>query len=247
MLREFRRHFGISAPRLRVRAHLALPWRMAVWAIGLGLVAAMIWWGFDLGRILAGFDRSAAERERSQLMREVERLKSENDALQKRLVGLESELQIAKGAQGTLSRQALALQAENTQIKEDLVFLQRLVADAGKEGAPSIQRIQVSRESSDAYRFRVLVVSGGNGGDEFDGKLQLQVSLVQDNGHRTLLTLPEDQPARNLPMTLSFKYYQAVEGSFSVPPGSQVKSVQARLFESGKAAPLATQTLNVIS
>jgi hypothetical protein len=247
MLRDFRRHFGISAPRLRVRTHLAWPWRITIWLGALTLVALMIWSGFDFGRILAGFDSSAAHRERSQLQKEVTALRADNALLQKSTVALESELQIAKGAQSTLSKQTLALQAENTQIKEDLVFLQRLLADAGKEGAPSIQRIQVRRETSDAYRYRVLVVNGGNAGDGFAGKLQLQVNLVVPDGQRSMLTLPDDQPSGSSPMTLSFKYYQSVEGTFSVPPGSQVKSVQARLFEAGKSAPRATQTLNVIS
>jgi hypothetical protein len=247
MLREFKRHFGISAPRLRVRTHLAWPWRITIWFGVLTLVALMIWSGFDFGRILAGFDSSAAERERASLQKEVVLLRTENAELQTRTVTLESELQIAKGAQSTLSRQTLALQAENTQTKEDLVFLQRLLADTGKEGAPSIQRLQVQREASDDYRYRILVVNGGNAGDEFAGKLQLQVNLVMRDGQRRMLTLPDDQPSGASPLAVSFKYYQSVEGTFSVPPGGQVKSVQARLFESGKSTPCVTQTLNVIS
>ena len=72
------------------------------------------------------------------------------------------------------------------------------------------------------------------------------MNLVQ-GGQRSLLTLPDDQPSGGLAMNLAFKYYQSVEGTFSVPPGSQVTSVQARLFEAGKAAPRATQIFNVIS
>lgn len=246
MLRAFRRHFGISAPQLRVRTHLAWPYRFLIWTAALSLVAGMIWSGFDLGRFLAGFDSSAAQRERNQLQQQVTALRSENAELQKRNVALESELQIAQGAQAMLSKQTFALQAENTQIKEDLVFLQRLLADAGKEGAPSIQRMQVQREANDAYRFRVLVVNGGKARDEFAGHLQLQVSLDQA-GRRTVLTLPDDQPSGDLAMGVAFKYYQSVEGTFNVPPGSLVKSVQARLFESGGKTPRATQTLNVPS
>jgi len=245
-LREFRRHFGISAPQLRVHTHFAWPWRVTIWLGTFTLVAAMIWWGFDLGRILAGFDSSIAEREQSQLQQAVSALRNDNALLRKQTVALESELQIAKGAQASLTKRALSLQAENTQLKEDLVFLRRLTADPGKQSTPSIQRIQVEREASDAYRFRVMVVNGSRAGDQFAGRLQLQVSLVQD-GRRSVLTLPDDQPSDSLAMSLGFKYYQSVEGTFSVPPGSEVRSVQARLFESGKASPRATQTFNVTS
>ena len=246
MLRGFRRQFGISAPRLRVQIHLSWPWRMTAWVVALSVVGALIWWGFDSGRLFAGIDRSTAEHERTLLHQEVAALRAENSDLRMRSVTLESELQIAKGAQTMLSKQGLGLQAENTQLKEDLVFLQRLMADAGREVAPSIQRVQVQRAATDAYRFRVLVVNGGSPGDEFSGRLQLQVNLVQ-GGQRSLLTLPDDQPSGGLAMNLAFKYYQSVEGTFSVPPGSQVTSVQARLFEAGKAAPRATQIFNVIS
>ena len=41
---------------------------------------------------------------------------------------------MARGRAGTLSKQALELQSENTQIKEELAFLQKLVSDTGKQG-----------------------------------------------------------------------------------------------------------------
>ncbi|KAB2840688.1 MAG: hypothetical protein F9K47_13025, partial [Burkholderiales bacterium] len=126
MLRTLRRHFGISAPRLAVRTHVAWPLRV-VWGLLLGgAVVAMIWWGFDAGRLFAGFDRSEAEQTRARLQEQVQALQEENTGLRSRMVQLESELGVAKGAQAVLSSQALAMQRENTQIKEDLVFLQKL-------------------------------------------------------------------------------------------------------------------------
>jgi hypothetical protein len=246
MLRHFRRHFGISAPRLTVRTHLGWHWRAVIWTTAIVVVAGMIWWGFDFGRFLAGFDSSAARGESAQLHAEAQELRADNETLRTRTIQLESELQVAKGAQATLSKQTLALQAENTQIKQELVFLHRLMAGSSKDGAPLIQRVQVEREAADTYRYQVLLVSGSTSEAEFSGRLQLQVNLMQGS-HRSTITLPNDQPASKLAMALNFKYYQRVEGTFSVPAGSHVKSVQARLFENGKSEPRALHTLNLPS
>jgi len=238
MLRTLRRHFGISAPRLAVRTHVAWPIRVA-WGVALaGLVAGMIWWGFDAGRLFAGFDRSEAADERARLENQLTGLREENALLRSRAVQLESELGVVKGAQAVLSTQAQTLQKENTQIKEDLVFLQKLFAGSGKEVALSIQRLQVDRVGPSDYRVRMLVVFGGRKNEEFAGRAELQV--LGADGH-SLLTLPEQDPSTQGALKLGFKYYQRVEVNFHVPAGASVKSVQARVLENGNSSPKAMQ------
>ncbi|CAG0995913.1 hypothetical protein BURK2_02674 [Burkholderiales bacterium] len=239
MLRTLRRHFGISAPRLAVRTHVAWPLRV-VWGLLLGgAVVAMIWWGFDAGRLFAGFDRSEAEQTRARLQEQVQALQEENTGLRSRMVQLESELGVAKGAQAVLSSQALAMQRENTQIKEDLVFLQKLFAGSGKELALSVQRLQVDRVSPGEFRLRMLVVQGGRKNEEFSGFAQI---VVYGLDSLPVLTLPETETEARAPFKLAFKYYQRVEASIRVPPDVTVKSVQARVYEAGNPNPRATQT-----
>lgn len=241
MLRTLRRHFGISAPRLAVRTHVAWPIRV-VWGVALGgLVAGLIWWGYDTGRLFAGFDRSEAAEERARLENQVSGLQEENALLRSRTVQLESELGVVKGAQAVLAAQAQALQKENTQIKEDLVFLQKLFAGSGKELALSIQRLQVDRVSPSDYRVRMLVVYGGRKNEEFSGRAELEVQNL--DGH-TVLLLPGHDPSMQGALKLGFKYYQRVEVNFQAPAGAAVKSVQARVFENGNPNPKATQVFS---
>ena len=84
---------------------------------------------------------------------------------------------MARGAQASLSKQALELQNENSQIKEELVFLQKLVADSNKQVGLSIQRLVVERERDDAWHYSMLLVRGGSPKDEFDGRVTLQVTV----------------------------------------------------------------------
>ena len=250
--RRLRRHFGISAPRMAVRTHLSWPWR-AVVVLGLvAVIGGMWWWGFDFGQILGGLNRREIEEKVTTLEAEAVRLRAETGELRAKSARLESELAMREGAQSTLSKQAAELQGENSQLKEELVFLQKLVADSNRQVGLSIQRLAVERVRDDLFRYSMLVVRGGNPAAEFAGNLGLQVTLQPpatgdadgDNGRPVVLSLPDDQPELAAPLKLNFKYYQRVEGSFRVSPGAELRSLTARAFEDGQANPRATRSLN---
>ena len=242
--RKLRQTFGISAPRMAVRTHLSWRWKIPALAGLLVLIVGMWWWGFDFGQFLSGFNRGEVAEKQEKLESEVAQFKTENVKLRSRAAQLESDLNITRGAQETLSKQSLELQAENTQIKEELAFLQKLFSDTGKQGTISIQRLSAERERDDAYHYSLLVVRGGNPSDEFAGQLTLQAGLLL-GGRISTVALPDDQPEASAALKLKFKYYQRIEGTIRVPPGSQLKTLQARVLESGQPAPRATRSLNI--
>ena len=243
-LKQFRRRFGVSAPKLSVKTHFAWPWR----AVGIGCVVAivgwMVWTGFDAGRLLGGFYKSEAEERRIELETQVTTLAEENRQLLSRVTRLESEGQMAKGAQDSLTRQALALQTENTQLKEELSYLQQLVSGNSKEGAITMQRPTVERDGPEQVRLRMLVVQGGGKGAPFSGLLSIGLELQQE-GKRQHLNLPEEQPETAMALKLNFTYYQRIDVAVKVAPGASVRTLQARVFQSGTAQPRATQTINL--
>jgi hypothetical protein len=208
------------------------------------LIGGMWWWGFDFGQLLGGFDRKEVAERQAKLESDLAQLKDENAKLRARAAQLESDLNITRGAQTTLSKQSLELQSENTQIKEELAFLQKLFSDTGKQGTISIQRLSAERERDDAYRYSLLVVRGGNPTDEFAGQLTLQAGLLSE-GRLATVALPDDQPDASAALKLRFKYYQRIEGTIRVPPGSQLKTLQARVLELGQSSPRATKSLNI--
>ena len=242
--RRIRQTFGISAPRMAVRTHLSWRWRVPAILGVLALIAGMWWWGFDFGKFLAGFDRRAVAQAHEPTAGEAAAMRDENAGLRSRVVALESELNVTRGAQETLSRQALELQNENTQMKEELAFLRKLFSDTGKPGTFTIQRLSAEKDRDDVYRFSMLVVRGGNPSDEFSGKLSLLVNVTAD-GHSVTLTLPDDQPETAAALALKFKYYQRVEGTFRIPEGGQLRSLQAKVMEAGQSTPKATRSLNL--
>ncbi len=233
---------------MAVRSHLPWPWRVVAAAVLFTIVGGMWWWGFDFGQIFGGFNRKEVEAKLSMLEADNARLRAETAELRKKNSQNESELAMTQGAQVTLSKQATELSNENSQLKEEVTFLQKLVADANKQIGFSIQRLEVERESDDAYHYRVLVVRGRNPQDDFEGRVTLQATILppSEGGSAprpVILTLPESQPESAAALTLKFKYYQRVEGTIRVPSGAQLRSVTVRAFESGQATPRATKTL----
>ena len=242
--RRVRQTFGISAPRMAVRTHWSWRWKAPALIALLLIPAGMWWWGFDFGQFLSGFNRGAVEQRQEKLEAEAATASQENAKLRARAAELESDLNVTRGAQATLSKQALDLQNENSQMKEELAFLRTLFSESGKPGAFAIQRLAAERERDGLYHFSMLVVRGGKPIDDFNGQLSLSASVVVA-GHTSMLILPDDQPETAPSLKLQFKYYQRIEGSFRVPPGAQVKSLQARVLEAGQTAPKATRSLNL--
>lgn len=246
--RRVRRHFSIDAPRMAVRSHVPWPWRAVAGMVLVIAVAGMWWWGFDFGQIFGGFNRKELETQLASLGTENAKLRSDAAQLAAANARQESEIAIMAGAQATLTKQTLDLQRENSQVREELAFLQKLVADSSRQAGLAIPRLTVEPERDDAWRYKLLLVRGGNPKADFEGSLTLQVTFQPASAglvpsRPAILTLPDEQPATGAALKLKFKYYQRLEGTFTVPKGAQVRSVTVRAFEAGQLSPRATRTL----
>ena len=245
LARALRRKFGIAAPRLAVRTHVAWHWRWLLLAVSLAIGLSLAGSIYDVGLRFAGFERGEANQELARLGEQLMQLRNEVAAQRAAATGAERQLRIERATQNDLAQHVRTLQDENARLKEDLSFFRSLMSAAGQEGELSIHRFKVEHDALPGeYRYRLLLLQSGQREREFRGSVQLLVSLMA-NGKRTLLTVPaEDAPTQ---LRVNFKYYQRVEGSFQVAPGSAVKSVQVRIFEHGAAQPKLVQAVVVPS
>ena len=243
MLRRIKRRFGISAPQVAVRPHIAWYWRWLGILLLAMLATVLAWWGYEAGRKYAGFDKSEAEQELTRLKELVSRLQMESGDLRVQAAGAERQLQIERAARGDLVQQLTALGEENTRIKEDLAFFQSLMAPGGKGAGLAAYRFRVERgKQPGEYQFGMLLVQTGSRAKDFQGRLQLLASVLE-KGKKTMINVSEEKnPKAN---TLNFKYYQRVEGSFKLPPDVVVESLQIRVFENGAPEAKITQTANL--
>jgi hypothetical protein len=224
-----------------------LPWwgRTLIVAALAGLVAGMWWWGFDFGQIFGRLRHNELQQRLASLEAETAELRSAAAQFRERNAQLESDLAIARGNAQGLEKQLGSLSADNDQLKEEAAFLRELVADTNTQPGLSLPRLSVDRQSDDLWHYRLLVVRGGKPKDDFTGHVVLQATLTsEDSAGATThtLTLPADQPESAPALTLAFKYYQRVEGTFRVPIGSRVTVLVARAFEGTEGTPRASRT-----
>lgn len=245
LFRALRRKFGIAAPRVSVQTHVAWYWRwLGIIALG-AFVVGVGWTTYDYGMELAGFRQSEAASALARLKEEIKKRETAIVEMRSQVASSQRQLQIDRATYGDLAKQVKTLSEENAALKEDLAFFQSLMASGGKELGLSINRFRVQPDALPGeYRYRLLLVQNGQRIKEFQGTLQFLVYLEQSDRKFVLTLPPEDQKSAR-EYQVNFKFFQRVDGTFKVAPGTTVKSLQVRVFENGVNAPKLSQTASV--
>jgi hypothetical protein len=194
----------------------------------------------------AGFRQSEATHALTRLNEEIGKREAELSQLRSKVAAAERQLQIERATYGDLSKQMKTLSEENAALREDLAFFQSLMPAGAKDTAGvSINRVRVQPEAVPGeYRYRLLLVQTGQRAKEFQGNVQLVVN-VEENERKFVVMVPPDAARSAKEYQVNFKFFQRVEGSFKVPSGAVVKSMQVRVFETGASTPKLTQTVTV--
>ena len=242
MLRPFRRSFGISAPRMAVRPDVPWYWRALLAAALIAMLVVAVWlvWG------ASGIGRGSVDNDLSELRSRLEQQDIELAALRAHAAQHDRQVQIENAATADLAKQVKALTFENAKLKEDLAFFQSLMSTAAaREGAITVNRFRLQPEAvAGEYRYQMLLVQSGPRVKEFQGRLQFVLD-VQHDGRKLVLVLPPEADREVRDYQLNFKFFQRVEGTFKLTPGSVLRGMQVRVFENGARTPKLTQNLSV--
>lgn len=234
--KRLRQRFGISAPRLAIRTHVAWYWKALAFAVLLSVTLAIAAWVFDVGMRKGGFHSAESAREIELLRARLVELESELGALRRLADSGESSLQIERATQKQLSRQARALEMENAALKEDLAFFEGLVpaTESSDEVGVRIDNLRVYPGALvGEYRYRMLVVnSGGRKASELKGELQLLIK-VEQGGKNAMITVPSKTESNPQRFRFDIERFHRLEGVFSVPVGAEVREVEVRLLQDG--------------
>ena len=233
-----RRHL---ASKMTISHHQPWPIKMAVYALVLGLAAAVAWWTYDLGRSFA-FGPHFNKEQIAVLQNQVDDLTKERDKLKQDANTIDSKLNIDRSMQKQLTDQVKSLTLENQKLKDDLAFFEGLMpSGTGMEGL-SVQNLKVEIVSPGQLRYRALVVQGVKNGKDFVGELQFFINLVQGGKPVTML-FPDPKIGDAGKLKLSFRHYQRVEGVISLPDGAAAKNVLVKVLDRGQVR--AQQAVNL--
>lgn len=229
-LRALKRHFGITAPYVAVRARLPWYWRAGRLLLMLALGYAVAYWQF-VGRHAHPFDPVAAQK--------VEDVQ----ALQAKAVHLESQLQVATAAQSNLAKEMASMQDETMRLKEEVAFYKSILTEGGTTGVPKIHSVKLSKGTrAGEYQYQILLVQSGRHDKLVQGSLQLVLNGMQDGKPMAHHVEPAGQQKG---IKVNFKYYQRIEGLFSVPPQSSSQTLQVQYVAMGGTQATLTQTANL--
>lgn len=235
-LKRLRQRFGINAPKVAIKTHVAWYWRVSATVAVLSVSLAMAFWIYDAGKRIAGFQSEASDREILSLREQLDTLDSELTSLRSIVGSGESSLQIERTAQQQLAQQVRALEAENASLKQDLAFFEGLIpaSESGGEFGVKINRLRIEPESlAGQYRYRMLLVhNAGRQVREFKGTLQLLVKM-QQSGKDAMIVIPSDGEQNQQRFRFEIRHFQRIEGVFAVPADAVVKSVEARVLQDG--------------
>lgn len=239
--RLLRRRLTISAPRMAVRSALPWPFRWAMLAIVLGFCAAIGLWAFEFGKDIAGLERGSKEElmrlrtEVAELHTELAAVKAQRDQAQSVANTAGTLVTAEKAAQERLVAQTKQLELENRSLRDDLGFFEKLIPASGVDGL-AIRGLQAEMAEASKLKWQVLVIQSGKNPGEFNGRLELTFTGVQ-NGKPWSTVLPGELPA------IKVRQYGRMGGEFEVPAQVQVKGVSARVMDGAVAR--ATQSIKL--
>ncbi|MEB0137939.1 MULTISPECIES: DUF6776 family protein [unclassified Undibacterium] len=210
------------------------PWhiKLMLSALVIGVAAAVAWWTYDMGRSFA-FGPQIQPDQVQALQAELSELRLERDKLSLSANTIESKLNIDHSMQKELAEQVKTLMMENQKLKDDLAFFEGLIpAVNGSEGV-AVQNLKVEMQAPGQLRYRALVMQGVKNPHDFNGELQLSLSLVQA-GKAVTMQFPDPKSGEAGKLKLSFKHYQRLEGVITLPDGAIAKTVQVKVLDRGQ-------------
>ena len=229
----FRRKMGVSAPRLTVRAQLPWPVRAFLFFIVAAIAAAAGVAIYEYGKMFAGPGRPELILENQTLQGQLREMKADRDRFQAVATTYESQMKVEHAAQEQLAQQVTTLEAEKAKLREDLSFFESLLPAPSNAKGVLIRSFRVQAEGEpNQLRYRLLVQQSGKPDRDFNGEVELQVSFTQD-GQPFTLQVPDPATPRDA-IELSFRHYQRIEGTFTLPQGAVARSVLVRIVAGGQ-------------
>lgn len=223
-----------GAARVAVRTQLPWPLRLAIGAAALLVAMAALLAVYHYARATSAPDLGELQSEADALRQQLRESEAQRERFAALAVQAESQLNVERAMQQQITQQIKTLEADNARLKGDLSFFESLLPMPAASRGVVIRSFRLQPDGDDgAVRYRLLVQQSGRPDRDFVGAVLLKVNLQQ--GERTeVLQLPSTaQPAAG-PAPLAFRHYQRIEGTFALPAGATVRSVEVQISAGGE-------------
>lgn len=229
--RRIRGHFGATARRVAVRSQQPWYWQwfIAILLILFGYLAG--YWQFTGGDYVG-------------LIKNVNNLLRDKQTLEAKTVYRERQLQVERAAQKSLAEELASLQDESMQLKEEVAFYRGILNESSPTGKLKLHSFKLNKgKVPNQYDYHVLLIQSGRHDKMAQGRLEFKLVALKD-GKQISQSLSDGLKAIE-PIAINFKYYQRIDGSFTLPADVVAPSVALSLLQSGSNEPRIKQQLDL--
>jgi len=180
------------------------------------LILGLLWFSYEYGRYVAGFDSADADAYINQLQEQLEESQAEIIESTRQATMLERNGRIDDDAAVQLKETLAQTQNEALELKKELSFYKSIVAPEQGNRSLAIQTIQLSKNGAGKYDYKIMVSQRGRNDRFARGTIDVSVEGV-NKGKPVTLKLSEISNATKKPMKFGFKYFQNFEGVMVLP------------------------------
>jgi len=211
--------------------------RPSRWVLGfvllMALLAASIWFTFEAGRRMAGFDTLETDRIIDGQQAEIERLQGDLAEYQRQAAMLERNSKIEDDASGELKKSLSAAQNEVLVLKKELAFYKSIVAPEQTKPTLMIQTIQLKQGAGGDYEYKIMVSQQGRNDRFARGTVDVSIEGTKQ-GAKEVLALSAVSDDVEKPMKFGFKYFQNFTGELKLPEGFEAKFMRIKVNPNSK-------------
>jgi ABC-type Na+ efflux pump permease subunit len=194
--------------------------RPGLWLLGLLVILlviiTLIWSAYLYGQRGAGFDRSQAMKTVTELSQKLEDLQKQYAENQHQAAMIERTSQIDDDASKQLKKSLNDSQQQVMDLKKELAFYKSVVTpDQGKRSL-AIQTIQLQRDETGVYRYKVMVSQRGRNDKLVRGSIDIKIEGTEGGKAKVLRLSDVSESAKNV-TKFGFKFFQNFEGTMNLP------------------------------
>jgi hypothetical protein len=179
-------------------------------------IAMLIWFAYDHGRHVAGFDRAEAFSVTDELQQQLEDAQGQITENQRQAAMLERNNRIDGDASLQLKESLTLAQAEVLELKKELTFYKSIVTPEQTKRSVAIQNIQLKQDEQGGYQYKIMVSQRGQNSSFVRGSIDVSI-LGNQQGQVTTLKLGSVSREGRKQTTFGFKYFQKFEGTMTLP------------------------------
>lgn len=179
------------------------------------LISVCLYTGYRFGNFYSGYQKNMIKNQQARL----EKLYQENENHLRAINTLTVELEIERLANQKTAAILEKIEAEHYEVKKQLAFYEKIMAPEKQAEGVVIDNLIVSATTSqNHYRYQVVMVQKNKKKRYAKGQVELILSGSL-NSKPAQVKLSELIDTDRKALTFNFKYFQMVEGEFTLPQG----------------------------